>query len=352
MLQFLKKQANRTRTENGAATYATTMSECLDLFSTVGALRSAADQEILARFVRAFAEDRDLALRTAFFARDIRGGLGERRVFRVMLKYLATAYPQTTIRNLHLVSEYGRWDDLLELLDTPCEPQMLEAIAEQFHRDMQALQAGGQVSLLGKWLPSVNTSSELARHRAKRIARALGMNDAAYRKALSALRRQIGILENNLRERDYTFDYAKQPSRAMLQYRKAFARNDGQRYHDYLEAVAQGKAAMHTGTLYPYELIRPLLDRRCTQEQARAIEVTWNALPDYTDGRNALVVVDGSGSMYTNSNPMPASVACHWGCISPNATAAPSATISSRSLSGRGWSRSRAGRCWTKCATA
>ena len=83
MLKFLKKEANVAYTANGAASNASTMSDCLDLFATAGALRSATDSEIVFRFVRAFAEDKDIAMRTLFFARDIRGGLGERRVFRV-----------------------------------------------------------------------------------------------------------------------------------------------------------------------------------------------------------------------------------------------------------------------------
>ena len=76
MLNFLKKETNRTFTDNGAVTYATTMSDCLDLFATAGALRSATDSEIVFRFVRAFAEDKDFAMRPLFSARAIRGGLG------------------------------------------------------------------------------------------------------------------------------------------------------------------------------------------------------------------------------------------------------------------------------------
>ena len=78
MLEFIKTEVNRTYTENGALSHATTNSDCLDLFATIGALRSAKEQEIISRFQRAFAEDPDLAMKTLFFARDVRGGLGER----------------------------------------------------------------------------------------------------------------------------------------------------------------------------------------------------------------------------------------------------------------------------------
>lgn len=117
------------------------------------------------------------------------------------------------------------------------------------------------MSLLAKWLPSVNASNEDVIRQAKRIARAMGMNDAQYRKTLSALRTKISIIENNLREKDYTFDYSKQPSKAMFKYRKAFMRNDGDRYDEFMSRVAEGTEQLHTGTLTPYEMIKPFFGR-------------------------------------------------------------------------------------------
>ena len=242
MLDDLKQEANTTRTENGAAAYTTTMSDCLDLFSTIGALRAAPAAEIEGRFTRAFAENPDLAMKIAFFARDVRGGLGERRAFRVILKTLAALSPASVVKNLDAIPECGRYDDLLTLLDTPCQDAMLAYIRTMLARDRAALETGeGEVSLLAKWLPSVNASHPGTVRSAKRVARALGMNDAQYRKTLSALRARIAILENSLRERAYTFDYAKQPSKAMFRYRKAFLRNDGPRYRAYLAQVAPAK---------------------------------------------------------------------------------------------------------------
>ena len=95
MLQYLKQESNKTFTENGAATLKTTQSDCLDLFATIGAIRRESDEEIIARFMRAFAEDKDIAMKLLFFARDIRGGLGERKVFRVCLKWLSYNTPDT-----------------------------------------------------------------------------------------------------------------------------------------------------------------------------------------------------------------------------------------------------------------
>ena len=313
MLETIKKEANRTYTENGAATYATTGSDCLDLFATIGALRSAQEQEIQNRFLRAYTENPDLAMKTLFFARDVRGGLGERKVFRVCLQWLARNAPASVRKNIAYVAEFGRWDDLLCLMDTPCEKDALERIGKQLEDDLNALDIGDDVSLLAKWLPSVNASSARTVAYAKRIARFLGMTDSAYRKTLVKLRQRIRIIENNLRERDYTFDYAKQPSKAMYKYRKAFFRNDGQRYGEFLSRVSRGEAQLHTGTLTPYEIINPLFFNTVSDQEANAIDVTWKAQEDFTGGENALVVIDGSGSMYCRTDPMPAAVALSLG---------------------------------------
>ena len=307
MLEFLKREANKTYTENGSVTYRSTGRDCLDLFATIGALRRESEQEITARFLRAYAEDPDLAMKILFYGRDVRGGLGERRVFRIMLRWLAVSKPESVVRNLPYVAEYGRWDDVLVLLDTPCRAEALALLKQQFDADLAALSSDGDVSLLGKWLPSVNASNDETIRAAKQIANAFGLSDRDYRKTLTKLRAQIRILENNLRKRDYTFDYSKQPSKAMFKYRKAFLRNDAERYGAFMQRVSTGEVKLNTGALYPYEIIEKAY--HCDDAERLSLDATWRALADYTQDENALVVADGSGSMYWGGKPMPAAVA-------------------------------------------
>ncbi|MBE7009523.1 MAG: DUF2828 family protein [Ruminococcaceae bacterium] len=313
MLEYLKKEANMTRTENGAATYLTTQSDCLDLFAAIGALRSASENEVIDRFIRAYAENPDLAMKTIFYARDVRGGLGERKVFRTLLRYIAKTWPDSVRKNIGYIAEYGRWDDLLVLFGTPCEDAAMDLIRKQLDADTAALASGGEVSLLAKWLPSVNATNAATVANAKRIARALGLNDAAYRKKLVVLRAHIRLIENNLREKDYTFDYAKQPSKALFKYRKAFVRNDGDRYREFLAKVDAGEAALHTGSLAPYDIVAPFFSGKVSDEERKTIDATWRAQEDFTRGENALVVIDGSGSMYGGGQPLPATVAMSLG---------------------------------------
>lgn len=323
MLEFLKKEMNMTVTENGAATYETTGSDCLDLFATIGALRRESNTEIMNRFMRAYTEDADSAMKILFFARDIRGGLGERRVFKTVMKWLAENAPESVKKNMAYVAEYGRYDDLLALMDTSLEKETVAYIKEQFMFDIAALENGENVSLLAKWLPSVNASNAETVKNAKKLARAFGLKDAEYRKLVTAMRAKIRIIENNLREKDYTFDYAKQPSRAMFKYRKAFVRNDKERYEEFLSKVSIGEATLHADNVMPYELVEPYLTDRwfsgksymmpITAEEKATLNATWASMPDFGGTENALAVIDTSGSMYMDSKPLPAAVALSLG---------------------------------------
>ncbi len=317
MLNYIEAEMNKTFTENGAVTNASTGSDCLDLFATIGALRSAAEEEIVTRFMRAYAEDPNAAMKLLFYARDIRGGLGERRVFRTVFGWLAKEHPESVKKNIAYVAEFGRYDDLLALMGTPCEKDMLAYLKKQFEADVKAGE-GANVSLLGKWLPSVNASNVQTVKNAKKIAKAFGLTDAKYRKDLSALRAKIRILENNLREKDYTFDYSKQPSRAMFKYKEAFLRNDGERYKEFISKVNEGTAALHAANVSPYELVQPYLSRnwgapQLTPEEKDVLNATWESIPDYGGEENAIAVIDTSGSMYGYSDPMPAAVAISLG---------------------------------------
>ena len=299
MLRYLKQASAMSLTENGALTYRTSGSDCLDLFFRAGAMRAASEDEIRTVVLRAFAEDPVAAMRILFYVRDVRGGLGERRFFRIGIRALADQAPDRVARNIAFFAEYGRWDDVVALMGTACRSAAMAEIDRQLRKDIAAMDKGEDVSLLAKWLPSANASSQETRRMGRRMAAALKMDERTYRQTLSALRAYIDILENRLREQDYTFDYEVQPSRAMFKYRNAFYRNDGLRYSQYLDKVEVGRAVMNTGTLYPYDIVRRALTYGISAEEIRSLDVAWKALPDLTGSRkeNAIAVIDGSGSM-------------------------------------------------------
>ena len=314
VFEAIKEQLNAAYTENGDLAYKSSGSACLDFFSLCGGMRrNLSDLEKL--FAKAYGENPVLAIKILFYMRNIRGGLGERNGFRVLLKELAEFYPETARRIVYAIPEYGRWDDLLVLLDTPVKDEAVALIKNQLEKDRNAIGSTG-VSLLGKWLPSINTSSKESVASARVLMAALGMKAVEYRKLCSALRKEIKILEDNLRRKDYTFDYSNQPSQAMHRYRKAFLRNDGERYNAFLkkvveqaEKLARGeeipddeKVKLNVKTLYPYQLVAPFINacgvNRLTAEEELPLEAGWKSLDRGQFDSRTIVVRDGSGSMY------------------------------------------------------
>lgn len=314
MLKYLKEETNYTTTENGALTYKTSGNFCLDLFSTIGALRTSHSCDIISRFDKAYNESPDTAMKILFYARDIRGGLGERRVFNIIINYIATHYPKSVKKNIKYIPEFGRYDDLLSLLDTPCQSELIEFISNQLKTDLKAMEENKkEVSLLAKWLPSINTSNADAVSKAKKISKLLGMSYKQYRQTLSSLRKYIDIIENYLRQENYTFDYEKQTSKSLFKYKKAFIRNDYDRYINFLNAVKEGKTQLKTSNLYPYDIIRECM-KALSQTEKETLNITWDSLPNYCkEDENSIAVIDGSGSMYYYGNPKPIQIALSLG---------------------------------------
>jgi hypothetical protein len=286
-----------------------TQNACLDLFGKIGACREDLNQA-KQLFAKAYEENAQLATQILFWVRDIRGGQGERKVFKELLKDLASIDPQVVQKLIPLVPEFGRWDDLLILEDTSVWDNVLDSFRQQLDKDLKAKE--GQISLLAKWLPSINASSKDSKRQGRKIANFLGYSEKQYRKTLSALRSKIKIVEQKMCANEWeNIEYSKVPSRASFMYRNAFKSHDSQRYTEFLADVASGKVKINTSTLYPYEIVYQFLFGE-GEVGDQTLELLWNNLPNYLEdqqeGFNGLVVADVSGSMVTNSKGKPMAV--------------------------------------------
>lgn len=291
-LDALQHNVSKTaRTENGAVTHSTSGNEVLNFFALAGAKRNdVAGARTL--FRKALQEDRQLAIRALFYLRDVRGGQGERDLFRALFKDLIRTDLAAAEEVLKWVPEYGRWDDVVSFYNyNGFDVKTL--IEDQFHADIQNYELGKSVSLLGKWLPSENASSKNSRAYARQLAEALGLSNREYRKAVVKLRQYIGLLEQAMSEGNWSeIDYSKLPSQASRKHTKAFNRHDETRFQDFIGAVVKGEKKMNAGTVYTYEVVDMV-----RKGQDNAANAVWTSLPDYTKGTNALVVADTSGSM-------------------------------------------------------
>ncbi len=206
-------------------------------------------------------------------------------------------YPDIFNKNLEYIAEYGRWDDLVYLLDDAPD-QVVALIKRQLEKDIENKNKMEPISLLAKWLPSVNTSNRDTVKKGRFLAKKLGMSERQYRKTLADLRNYLRIVEVDMSAKKFSdIDYPSVPSKAMNNYRNAFKRNDEERFTEFLNKVEKGEEKINSSVLYPYDIVEKYLFKSATVD--KVLEEQWKALPDYVEGENNfLVMADVSGSMY------------------------------------------------------
>jgi hypothetical protein len=314
-LNELHTNTNKTaRTANGAISNTSTLNPVLDFFSKAGAMRGR-EAEAFKLFQKAFDADPQNAIRVLFYLRDIRGGQGERSVFRYILNQLDEDFVN---KIAHYIPEYGRWDEV------PINATTAKMIANQIQEDFSSMEAGESVSLLAKWMPSENAGKASMKN-ARKLAQLLGWvgkpievggqdgkstlipNLAPYRRNVVKLRKYINLLEQQMSAKEWeNIDFSKLPSQAHKKHVKAFLRHQEERYRNYLESVQKGESKINSGTLFAYQLYDMVNGYNVNPDEVKAADALWANLPDYTRGENALVLADVSGSM--SGFPMSVSV--------------------------------------------
>lgn len=315
----LTDMLSEKRTENGAISWSTTQSAIIDMFASIGGKRNASKEEIENIYLAARAENADLADKMIFYCRDILGGLGERRIGRILLHKLACLNPDKMKRNFNLIAKYGRWDDFYCLEYTPCEMDMWEYLYAHLLSDyIKYTLHTGNVSLLAKWLKSENASSAEARRLARKFCQINNISYKDYRKILSELRKYINVIEAKISKNEWnTIDYSTIPSIAHHKYSNAFVKHDRERYIEYLEKLKSNSSEVkiNAKTITPATIISDIYNP--------AAEAQWNALPNYfTGNKNIICCADVSGSMmcgcYSGTQPIDNSIGLAMYCAMHN----------------------------------
>ncbi len=299
----MRNEGKFTRTENGAVALNTTSDARLDLFSTIGSLREADDTRVQSLFAEAYRQEPLFATKILFYARDIRGGLGERKTFRTLLRHAAEYHPEAIRPNLDLIGVFGRYDDLYVLIGTPLENDMWAAMKKQFEEDLKNLNDDKAISLLAKWIKTADASSSGTRKLGILTAQKLGYPVYNFKRIVRSMRRKIKVVESLMSAGQWEeIQYSEVPSRAMMIYRKAFMRHDGERFNTFINKAVTGETKINASTLFPYDIVEKYLYHG---EKGKALEAQWKALPNYVEeGSNVIVMADTSGSM-TCSGGMP-----------------------------------------------
>lgn len=329
-MEALENATNYTTTLNGAITHKSTLNPVLDLFSMGGAYRRRSEEDCILLFKKAYETDRLHALRCLFYLGDVRGGQGERRFFRVCLKWLAKTHPEDVRTNLQYIPFFRRWDDLYVLDKTPLENDAYQFIKEQLALDVQSKTP----SLLAKWLKSENTSSADSQYLGMKTRKFLNMTPRQYRKTLSILRKRINVLERLMSANEWDkIEFDKIPSKAGMKYKNAFARHDIERAkagaRTYESFAKDETTKVNAKALYPYECVNEAFkvmgykdmwgyrDRSVALDDTQRLMANkyWDNLTDYFQGKtfNGIALIDTSGSMFGNSADAPLNIAVSLG---------------------------------------
>ena len=271
---------NDSVTENGMETNSSSLNHCVDLFFTIGAMRGQDKDRLIRNFSLALLEDPTRAMKILFWVRDVRGGAGERQIFRDVIRYLAEDHTDFLRNNVPHISEFGRWDDLLELIGTKLEVEALTQI--RWGLDVKN-------ALCSKWMPRKGPI-------ASKLRSFLGMTPKQYRKTLVEL---TNVVETQMCSNEWqNIEFGKLPSVASARYQKAFWKRNEEGYKSYIASLQKGEAKINAGAVYPYDVTKSL--ERGNSDVA--IE-QWKALPNYMEGSEdrILPVVDVSGSMQTSA---------------------------------------------------
>lgn len=261
-----------TRTINGMKTNASSMNALVDLFFAIGASRG---KDMTKAFEKAIVANETLALRLLMWARDVRGGAGEREVVRKILTYMEKNHPAALERILPLIPEYGRFDDLLVFQTQAFKEKAYVIIGD-------ALRAGN--GLAAKWMPRKGPI-------AVEIRNFFGMSPKQYRKSLVALTK---VVEQDMCAKRWNMiEYSHVPSLAAARYQKAFNRNDPMGYAKYKSKLATGEAKINANAVYPYDVIK---SGKFGGDHA-VMQAQWDALPRYIGDELVLPMCDVSGSM-------------------------------------------------------
>lgn len=254
---------------------------------------------------------------------------GERRFFRVIIKWLANEHTEVMLRNFKYIPMYRRWDDLYALVGTPIENDVFNFMRKQLMLDIDCKTP----SLLAKWLKSENTSSPTSRKLGKITREHFGMTSRVYRKTLSTLRERINVLERLMSANEWDkIEFDKIPSKAGLKYRNAFARHDVERMkagaaRSYEDFAKDKNTVVNAKALYPYDVVKEAMafnprwgfygrgnkSQDLDNTERAMVNKYWQNLEDVFNGYsyNGICVCDTSGSMYGDPLAVAISIAMY-----------------------------------------
>lgn len=243
-------------TENGDISWTTTGNRLLDiLFMSEYFTKNLHEVQI---------GDSDIEKLFSMFIRDPRLGLGRRDLGRKLMNISGCSIEQ--------IVKAGRVDDLFHTKD-----EMKFEVLDWMKNEI----VNGN-ELVKKWMPRYSSKQLML---ARMIAKYYGMNKQQYGHFV-----KCNTVENTMSRKKFKdVNYEHVPSLAAVKYAKAFMRNDGERYQQYLNDVKAGTKKLHVSTTNVYDIYRNRQSIDADLFYSKIEKININCLP----------IIDVSGSMYS-----------------------------------------------------
>lgn len=266
----------------------------------------------------------------AFNTRDCRGGKGERALGRKSFIWLFINKPLLFRKIIHLIPEYGRWDDLLHFFPRVLNLQNIEYVRNNFcslieneehlitlqviqkqivnifvlkiKHDYTLMLKGKPCSIAAKWAPTEGDSLDKKTGVYKTLAKAMNIPPRTLRKVyLTPLRAYLKIVETYMCSGKWDeINYNKVPSCAMKRLKKSFEKHDKERFNEWKTSLNDNSTLtkVNAKQLFPHELIKEI---RVKNNADEVCEAQWKILEKECLKGNlidSIAVIDTSSSMF------------------------------------------------------
>jgi len=307
---------NNNITQNDMPVHTTSNDAVVDMFFLMGAMRHRTDTDILNIINEACLENKKETLQLLLYARDIQSGMGERKFFRLGLKYFADnndILALETLTNLLRINDnIIRTDDIIWLSkyiitnydnNTNIGKNLLSFVKASLLALLLTLAVKDKDNnTIAKWLPRKNSQYKCV----VQFMRNNGIisSYSKYQKHIASLSKTV---EQQMSKNDWlNINLEHVPSQALKKYKKTFDKH--KILSPYIAQVENGEKKLNAKTLFPNQLVLEILRNNTTnnidETNKKLLDLQWNNLKKLTDlnpSYRAIPVIDVSGSMTLNN---------------------------------------------------
>lgn len=165
-------------------------------------------------------------------------GRGERKIFQQAIIWMSHNHLKELETILPYIPDCGYWKDLLVLMETPAENEVIKIFGTQLIKDYESFNQSvpGLISLAAKWTPNEKSTSDKKHGTNGKIAKFMGISRKILRtKYLVPLRKYLIVTEQLITDKKWNIiNYNLVPKISLKFHSKSFHKHDGVRFTEHL----------------------------------------------------------------------------------------------------------------------